>query len=857
MNRWICLFLLLYKSLTGFSQIDSTLITEDFQNISLIEVIQVLQERYDIKFAYEARLLENEIISVTLQTADVQLALEQILQNTGLSYRIKKNNILIIPIQEKERVFGYVRDIETGETLPFASISAVRQDKHTITNHNGYFVFPEIDADSVELKVSYLGYDTQTFKISDIDKVLHIDLYPNLQTLDEVKVTSDRLKTIKSGKNPGQYAMDSKRIDRLPALGTPDVFRSLHLLPGVAVAEEISSELSIRGGGEDENVVLFDGYKVFHLDHFFGLFSTFNPDAIKNIQIHKGGFAAKYGGGISSVVEIKGKSGNRYKPSVSAQINPINTGATLEFPLGKKATFFTSFRSSFADVYESDLYRDLLKITRTISIEQGLNTVIVNDDELAQNLSFYEVNSKISYTPSSKDILSLSLYHANDESLIKSVDGNNTQNPADVDFDASDIAEWSSTGISMTWGKQHNAKQYSNTLISYSLYDNKTNYEEQIFLLGTSASTTQEQKKNRIENILAKWDHQYVMDTNHSLDFGLQVEYVDSSLEDQQISETDIYQNKGIILSSYVQDAFSLNNRLTLTPGLRYTYVENLTEHFLEPRTSLIYNLNDSFHVKASWGKYYQFIRRAPVNRISNKYSWVLVDDNRFPVLSSDHYIAGLAFEKNNFLIDLEFYHKKDKGILDPNIYTSGLNRIETGIRSSNESRETIGIDVLLQYTKGVYTGWMSYTLSDVTSIATLTSIFDPFQESSRVQYDASQDRRHQISITQMLNFSHWNFSANWIYATGKPYSRSELDIDQFVINADRLPAYHRLDVSVGYDIKLRKFSGSMGVNIFNVYDRQNIINRNLDESFDAEEDVLLETSSLGIFPGFYLSIKF
>ena len=328
-------------------------------------------------------------------------------------------------------ISGIVKDKESGETLPFANVFIKDTNIGTTTNGDGFFTLFNVPSENSTIQVQYLGYKVETLTLTKeiVKDKITILLAPDFNKLDEVVINTDsRQQIIKMNENVSQISLSPKRLASIPNLGEKDIFRALQLLPGVSGTNESSAGLYVRGGTPDQNLVLLDGFTVYHVDHFYGFFSAFNSDAIKDIQLFKGGFPAEYGGRISSVMDLTGKRGNINKVSFSGGLSLVSANATLEIPIGEKANLLLAGRRSYTDIIRSGLYNNIFDLYN--DNDQSNGTRFPNFNNFQQNQTqpsfyFYDLNTKFSYNPSDKDIISISMYNGEDN-LDSSRKNNNT-----------------------------------------------------------------------------------------------------------------------------------------------------------------------------------------------------------------------------------------------------------------------------------------------------------------------------------------------------------------------------------------------------------------------------------------------
>ncbi len=785
---------------------------------------------------------------------------------------------------------GTVRDVDSRETLPYASVTLQNTDRGTATNTDGYFVLLDVPRDSITLEISYLGYVTTAFRIfaPDVTGTLDILLQPYTSEMDEVMVVSDKYTIMKTAENISQITISPKELAALPSLGEIDIFRSLQLLPGVSGTNEGSSGLYVRGGTPDQNLVLLDGMTIYHVDHFFGFFSAFNADAIKDVQLYKGGYPARFGGRTSSVVELTGKSGDVSGFSMGAGLNLLSASSVIEFPFLNRGSVLISARRSYTDIVRSGVYNNIFDL--------------FNDDDTAvqgpgglpgggggpgggrfgnaaaqqaqPDFFFYDLNAKISYRPSGKDVVAISLYNGKDD-LDKSRDQSRTiGNNANLNIvgGTTDLTDWGNSGISGKWARQWSPQFYSNALVAYSEYfsdyyrftDQEVFNNESVEALRTIRRGSAED--NNISDLTIGLDNEWQLNTRHKLDFGVKMTRSDASYFFSRDDTTTILNRaqSGQHAAVYAQDTWRLTPALELSLGGRASYYDQSEQTFLEPRVAANYSLTDRLTFKAAYGKFHQYVNRVVNENVSegSRDFWLLADGETIEVSQSEHIIGGLSYDQGTYLFDVEAYHKKLDGLSE---FSLRFQRTNFRSETANElfftgSGIAKGIEFLIQKKRGTYNGWMSYTLANVEH--TFPALNDG------VAFPALHDQRHEFKMVHNLDLGRWNLSSTWMYASGKPYTAPESEYTLTLLDGTEqsqihigekngllLPAYHRLDVAANYELDFGNAKGLIGLSLFNLYDRQNVWYR----EFDLTEGDLLVTdvNYLGFTPNLQFRIDF
>jgi len=778
---------------------------------------------------------------------------------------------------------GKVAEVKTNEPLPFASIIVKGSGKGTTTNADGYFTLLTIPSDTSSLLISYIGYNTKEIKLSrevlNGGKLL-IELEPSVATLSAVEVKADAFQFINVTTGISQATLSTKQIALLPTIGEVDIFRSLQLLPGVGGTNESSSGLFVRGGTPDQNLVLLDGMTVYKVDHFFGFFSAFNSNAVKDVQLYKGGFPARYGGRLSSVVDMTGKTGSFEKIKGGVGLNLLSVNGSFEMPIAKNISLLLAGRRSFTDILQSKAFQNISSNFFQGDTFSGINNNSLQNTIITApqpNFYFYDWNSKLSIRPSDKDVVTISLYNGKDfleESRSYSRQLIPGQNDRVFNALVSENTDWGNAGISGKWSRQWNAKFYTNTLFAaseyFSNYDRdgslKLEIPAQDSVIFSIRQTTKE--KNRVRDFTARWDAEWLVSTTHKIELGASVTQSDIDYKNLRNDTLLILEKiqSGKYASVYLSDDWQISKKLSATAGLRASYYELTNQYLSEPRISFAYLLTSQLKLKGAYGSYYQFVNRIINENLTegSRDFWLMSDGEQVKLSSSQHYILGVSYETNGWLFDVEAYRKNLQNLSEFSLrFRTGaqINSATQLFFSGNGYAE--GIDFLIQKKKGNYTGWISYTLGRV------RHTFNDLNDGK--EFPAINDQLHEFKIVQNYSFGAWNFSSTFLFGSGKPfsepvgqYSISLLDgrdlnyIGVGTKNGSRISPYHRLDLSIHRKFTIDeagKIKGDLGVSFFNVYNRTNIWYYEYD--FTQKTAVTTTVTYLGFTPNLTLAIDF
>ncbi|MEP2275362.1 MAG: TonB-dependent receptor [Reichenbachiella sp.] len=877
----------------------SKTVNETFMGKTPQMILNELVADAGLKLNMGEHKLPAKIKSYTFKGETVKEAIEKILNNYGLHYAVQYGVVLVDdqPVDTSRyrtvgnrdfNLSGKVVDEANGEALAFATVGIIGTNYGTTTNADGFFTLLNIPTDTMMLTIHYVGHTTSKVPIVDIidKKSLIIKLGISEQRLEEVVVSASNLdnQMMSATDKISQISVSPEALSALPSMGEKDIFRSIQLLPGVSGTNEASSGLFVRGGTPDQNLVVLDGFTVYHVDHFYGFFSAFNPNAIKNVQLHKGGFESKYGGRLSSVMELTGKTGNQNKFSGGAGIGAISANAFVEVPIGEKFNLFLAGRRSYTDIITSGIYDDIFDLyndnestttnqNSSLPSRSGRGGGANQQEETEPSFFFYDANAKLSFRPSAKDVISLSYYSGKDDLDNSRVTANSFEDAngdlTSIDTDVTDLLQWGNIGTSLRWARQWNDRFYSNAVTSFSNYFSDRDRINDVTIDRADSVVNRRIGTEEINDLFDysfAINNEYLLNQFHTIEFGAQTIFNDISysfVANDTVSVID-EKNKGVQAAFYLQDTWEVNNRLTVIGGLRSTYFDVTDKMYFEPRLSASYSLSKKWKLKAAWGHYYQFVNRIVREDVSqgSRDFWLLSDDQNSPVSFSRHLIGGISYETNGWLFDVEVYDKSLDGIVEYSNRQSAtalvdLEDTDYFFEGTGVAR---GIEWLIQKKTGKYKGWVSYTIGEV--VHDIPGISDnPFY--------ALHDTRHEINLVNTYEVGRWEFGATWVYGTGKPYTSpygeyelTTLDgvtynyISVGAKNSFRLPNYHRMDLSANYKFKMGETgSGQIGLSLFNLYNRDNTWYK----EFLVEEEEVLETdvNLIGFTPNLNLSFKF
>jgi outer membrane receptor for ferrienterochelin and colicin len=832
----VTIFLLLLGTVIGFSQ------EFTFHNTPLSEALQTVANRLQIKVAYDAGQLSKIKITKSVETTKPDIALDTLLSGTGYVFEQKFGRYLILlspgepsPQKPEYYVHGIVYDRKTGERLPYATVFSIGNETPVFTTVDGTFVLTFADTRHLRILVSYLGYSVlDTVIIPDSSARFEwFGLVQQSRNIGMVNVWGQRLEMLDFGPMAGAITFNPGRFSDLPNFGETDVFRALQILPGIANSES-SSQLNIRGGTPDQNLVLFDGFTLYNLDHFFGAFSALNPYVIKNIQVYKGGFDSRYGERVSGIVDITGKTGNTLKPEFSGGVNLISANLSTEIPVTKKLTIVAAGRRAYSDMYSTFLADELIDS----KFGQRRAFPDPNANVITPEFYFSDYNLKMTYAPNTDESLSLSMYGSNDF-----LNNSDTSVRDSFSIETNDQNRWGNYGSGFSWKKQWGRKAFTDLQFGFSGYYN--NYENETTVKNEAgevvsipspgrAAPAITSEENRLSDYFISFRNTLFLNQSNRADIGLSAKYngFDYYKDAGAQFVFDDFGNSSMLYSIFIQDLNTSKNKLTLTPGLRASLYGTTGKFYFEPRLAVGYQLTRSVVLKMATGRYYQFLSKSATEQTYgyNREFWILADKDH-PVVSSNHFIAGTTLTTGMFEFDLETYYKTIGGLqeylFDQNQQGSNPppNQQPASVRADAPepvSRFIIGkgkaygIDFLAKFSSTNFNSLLAFSLSKA------ERNFEQINNNQNVP--ALYNHTHELKWTNLWQAGSWHFSSLLVYTSGKPYIVSSIKDNQFIVTRtySELPDYYRFDFSANYNFTIGKVNLRPGVSIINLFNTDN-----------------------------------
>lgn len=742
--------------------------------------------------------------------------------------------------QKNPTVSGVLRDAQSGETLIGATVQAPGLGRGNASNEYGFYSLSlPFGEDSVELRFSYIGYETVSRKIVPNGAVkLDINLQQVGAIMQEVVIKANALEEKMKSTEMSVATISSREIKAVPALfGETDILKILQLKPGFTPGSEGTTGLFVRGGNSDQNLIVLDEAVVYNPNHLFGFFSTFNSDAVKDLKVYKGGFPAQYGGRLSSVIDVRMKEGNNKKYTGSGGIGLISSRLTLEGPIQKdKSSFIISGRRTYVDL-----------ITRQVNK--------VNENKADYNkipdYYFYDLNTKVNFTLSKKDRLYLSGYF-----------GRDVFNFRDPTFNFR--FDWGNATGTARWNHVFGPRLFANTTFTYSDY----RYKIQNVLQGFSFSLG-----SNIKDANTKVDFYYQYNNKHTMRFGANITYHDfitarlkAGSDDGQVRFEAGRDYDGMEYGAFVSDEWSVLPRLKVNYGLRFSAWQNNPAFYanIEPRAAANFAVNKNWSLKASYARMNQYVHLLASSGLSLPTDiWYPSTEGVKPEGSDQVAIGTSYLIGDQILITYEAWYKWMQNQVDfiDGAELFGNNELENELAIGRGFAYS-PLELEIEKKEGKLTGWIGYTLAWVKR--------GRFAEINGGAYFPPRfDTRHNFSIVAMYALTKkWQLTATWVYTSGYvswlPSGRYSLqDVPgapfQTIVpvygprNTYRYPAYIRGDLGIVYKWKKRRSEQDITLSVYNVTDRRNPYFIYIEPSFEStpfgDVPVGIQAKQVSLFP--------
>ena len=809
-----------------------TKLSFSIRNATLEEFVKRIENSTGFSFIYGEEVKMNHRLTLDVKQKTIPEILDLAFANEPVKYQITGRHILLQkkkqkPVSRKFTISGYVTDGTSSETLIGANILESRQQQGTTTNPYGFYSIT-LPAGETELSFSYLGYTTRQYRLElSKDTLINVLMQDNNQ-LEEVVIVSDKAEAGITATQMGAQEIPIAQIKNTPSiLGEADVMKTIQLMPGVQAGVEGSAGLYVRGGGPDQNLILLDGVPVYNVDHLFGFFSVFTPEAVKKVTLFKSSFPARFGGRLSSVVDVRSNDGDMKKYHGTLSVGLLSSKIQLEGPIIRdKTSFNISARRSYIDLIAKPF--------------------MPKDDKISYY--FYDINAKINHKFSDRSRLFLNFYNGKDSYYFKTTDSSSSMYKDKMSLN------WGNTIATARWNYIFNQKLFSNTTVAYNKYRmdaNSTVYTKTNLIESISESNYHSNYHSGICDWSYLIDFDYNPTPAHHIKFGagylhhdFRPEVATSKIQEKEdgITKQDTLYNsisnstiQAHEVSAYIEDNFDIGSRLRMNVGLHLSMfrVQRRNYFSVQPRVSARYQLTKHTALKASYTKMSQYIHLLSSTPISMPTDlWVPVTSKIKPMQAHQYSLGSYYTGLPGWEFSVEGYYKQMRNVLE---YKEGVSFLGSSSGWENKVEigkgRSMGIEFMAQKTTGKTTGWIAYTLAKSDRKFAIGGI----NNGERFPY--KYDRRHNLSLVVNHKFSNRiDIGASWIFSTGGTATIAEevtaiirpgedaIQQKDYIEkrNNYRLPASHRLNIGVNFNKKTKHGVRTWNISLYNAYNAMN-----------------------------------
>lgn len=757
---------------------------------------------------------------------------------------MKKHSVLLLNLiclflypsgiiaQDTASLNGYITDSRTGETLLSANVALMEINRGTSTNTSGYYSIPNISPGTYTLAASYIGYRRYERKITlEPGQTLRLDieLIREGVELDAVVVESEAER--EEQKNIGRAQVSTQLVKKVPSVLEPDVFRSVQLLPGVKAASDFSSGLYIRGGSPDQTLILLDETTVYNPTHFFGFFSTFNPDAVKDIRLYKGGYPAEFGGRLGSVLTVFNKDGNRNETEGTVSLGLLASRASIEGPFSRGSWMLAVRRSTLEPV---------------LAVLRG------SVDTVPDLFYFYDINGKLNFDATKNDRLSLAFYSGFDKVRLPFLD------------DATISLLYGNQTVSGKWRRIFSDRLFASFTATGSRYFNEPEF---------SIAGTPFERNNEIFDFSLKTDAEYLPNEFHTLSAGIWTGNLTLRFLDKFDNQTTFNNRiQSAYLSAYLQDEWRPVNRWIFNGGVRLNAFSEGSYVRLEPRASAEFRIKPQFRLQAAYGRYHQYLTLITNEAFSGFDIWLTADEGVAPSFGDQFVLGAKTIPFIGYGFDIELYYRNMQDLFELDPFVTDPSGLEYDQLFRIGEGYAYGVELFLEKQTGRIGGFIGYTFGVTRRKFPGFNTDIPDNPQQARFYPPKYDRTHDLNIVGSYQLSQrWSAAAVFSYATGQAYTeplgRTQLTgvpwgntkRDLFTIgnlNASRLPSYHRLDISFSRQGRFFNLGDAeWQIQIINAYSRRNIWFYNYD--FDENPVERQSVPLLPVIPSLSYTVNF
>lgn len=840
-------FILLCFYATSYGQVIS-------ETKPLVEILKSIETKFEVRFTYATK----NILDVKIKPPPKELSLSKSLaylnHNTSFEFTKVDDRFITVVLKNDTKLYcGIIINSITNKVLDGATISISSSTYTTVTNSEGKFYIPS-DIKNIIIKISYLGFEELQIHISSLKEkeCVHLLMHPKIAKLDQVYISNYFTKGIEKQYN-GSTTINTTNFGLLPGQIDNDVLQIIQVIPGVESIAEKVSNINIRGGVNDESLILWDDIKMYQNGHFFGLISAFNPDLTQKVTVFKNGTPSRFGEGVSGVIDMKSKNTVTNQFTGGGGFNLINANAFLELPLTKNLGIQVSGRRSLNDLVETSVYKSyadrIFQDTKISQQEFVGNTSEISSDE---DFDFFDFSSKILWDFSSKDKLRVNFL-----TMENALDF--TEKLEETAESKTSTLKQKNTVGGISWNHLWNNKLETTAFVYGSFY--------KLNSLNKDILTTQELKQeNEVLETGIKIEANYIFSKKLSIQSGYHFSDVGiSNTQIVNIPEINIHE-KNTLQSHIIFGDFkykTLNKMTTVNMGVRLNYYPKLSSFLAEPRISIHQKIGNGFSAELLS----EVKNQTTSQRIDfqsdflgvEKRRWVLANEEEFPIIKSNQISLGVMYNNYNWFINLEGFYKYVNGITTS---SQGFQNQFQHIKSTG-SYNVKGTEFTINKKIRAFSTWLSYayTKNDYT-----------FKSLTPSEFPNNIDVRHSVNLAGTYSYDKLKISVGFIWRTGKPFTTpvegeeiisngTENIIQYNSPNTERLPDYFRTNISAEYRWKLsNKIETKFNVAILNLWNRENILNTRYsiisDDNGESKANRIDEIS-LGLTPNFSIQLLF
>lgn len=787
----------------------------------LYEILSTAEKQFQITFTYANKVIEDIKINAYAENLNLTEVLNYFKNNTSLTFTfLTKTNILISSPIQQNAICGYLKDVNSGNYIEGAQISILKSNSSTKSNSNGFFKMDEISEEQI-IEISHEAYPTiylNVTKLINRRSGITILLAQKIEKLQEVMLHNYLTSGITLNTN-NTITLDIQNSGILPGLIEPDILLKIQALPGISSINETISNINIRGGANDQNLLLWDGIKMYHSGHFFGLISAFNPYLVDKVTLIKNGTSSQYGDGVSGTITIETLDSIQKKPFGGAGFNLLSADAFAQIPVSKKMGLQFSGRRGITDLVKTPTFDQYFNKAFQDSKITTASTARAENSKTSSSFNFYDYSLKLLYDLNKNNSIRLSfLTVENKLHFNESLQTETILNSKTSELEQRNVA----VGLLIT--NKWNPK-FKTTLQSY--YTKFDVHSENFSLLNEQRLI----QKNEVLETGIKLNTYYKLSKNIQLLNGYHFyELGITNAEDVNIP-LFVRTIKNVIRNHTVFSELnyaSTNNKTFVNSGIRLNYIEKFKTFIAEPRVQALQKLSANLSLKIA-GEYKSQNATQIIDLqedflgVENS-RWTLADNDAIPILKSKQASFGVNYKKNNFFIDIEGFHKKVNGITTAN---QGFQNQYQFTKTSG-SYTVKGIEFLINKKANAFSTWLGYTFNENNY---------NFPQLSPAVFPNNLDIKHSISLGNTFTYKKFDFALGLLWRTGKPHTSPTQNnpvtingVTRFINynspNSSRLSNYFRADFSATYKFNLgKKVNGMAGISVLNLLNTKNILN--------------------------------